>query len=416
MTESVSRVRRGLMQGGAAVTALGALGFPAISRGQADAIRIGHLTPLTGFLGPLGEYAVMGVKLAVEEINTAGGVMGRKIELLTEDSVNPQTASTKAERLIERDKVVAIIGEISSASGLAIAQVAQRNRTLFFNTGCNSDELRGKSCNRYMFHTEAANTMYVYTAGQALLRDGMVKGKKWYSLTADYAFGHDLLKAAKRFMQANGGEFAADELVPTDAADFSAYLLKIRNAKPDIVVSNLAGAQITNFMKQYMEYGLPYPVAGFGFDTAVAWGAGKGNVTGIWPLVWDSQVKTPSGQKFTDAFTKKYGKPPENQAWGDYNAMKIVAQAMTETKSIESAKLVEHFEKEAKFPLMKTRDGYFRKVDHQMMHEMYTVKAIPAAQLKNDYDIFTSSPPVPSANEPLDVIATQGDEIECKMA
>ena len=295
MTESVSRVRRGLMQGGAAVTALGALGFPAISRGQADAIRIGHLTPLTGFLGPLGEYAVMGVKLAVEEINTAGGVMGRKIELLTEDSVNPQTASTKAERLIERDKVVAIIGEISSASGLAIAQVAQRNRTLFFNTGCNSDELRGKSCNRYMFHTEAANTMYVYAAGQALLRDGMVKGKKWYSLTADYAFGHDLLKAAKRFMQANGGEFAADELVPTDAADFSAYLLKIRNAKPDIVVSNLAGAQITNFMKQYMEYGLPYPVAGFGFDTAVAWGAGKGNVTGIWPLVWDSQVKTPSG-------------------------------------------------------------------------------------------------------------------------
>ena len=104
MTESVSRVRRGLMQGGAAVTALGALGFPAISRGQADAIRIGHLTPLTGFLGPLGEYAVMGVKLAVEEINTAGGVMGRKIELLTEDSVNPQTASTKAERLIERGK------------------------------------------------------------------------------------------------------------------------------------------------------------------------------------------------------------------------------------------------------------------------------------------------------------------------
>ena len=71
MTHSVSRVRRGLMQGGAAAAALGALGFPAISRGQSDSIRIGHLTPLTGFLGPLGEYAVMGVKLAVEEINTA---------------------------------------------------------------------------------------------------------------------------------------------------------------------------------------------------------------------------------------------------------------------------------------------------------------------------------------------------------
>ena len=84
----------------------------------------------------------------------------------------------------------------------------------------------------------------------------MVKGKKWFSLTADYAFGHDLLKVAKRFMEANGGQFAADELVPTDATDFSPFLLKIRNAKPDLVVSNLAGNQITNFLKQYSEFGL----------------------------------------------------------------------------------------------------------------------------------------------------------------
>src|SRR6266536_3496131 len=209
MKQPFSNVRRGIIQAGAAAAALGALGFPAISRGQADAVRFGHLTPRTGFLGPLGEYAVMGVNLAVEEINAAGGVTGRKVELIAEDSVNPQTASTKAERLIERDKVVAIIGEISSASGLAIAQVAQRNRTLFFNTGCNSDELRGKACNRFMFHTEAANSMYVGAEGQALLRDGMVKGKKWYSLTADYAFGHDLLKVAKRFMAKNGADFVA---------------------------------------------------------------------------------------------------------------------------------------------------------------------------------------------------------------
>ncbi len=415
MNDSTSRVRRGVLKAGAAAATLGALGFPAISRGQAEGIRIGHLTPLTGFLGPLGEYAVMGVNLAVDEINASGGVMGRKIDLIAEDSVNPQTASTKAERLIERDKVVAIIGEISSASGLAIAQVAQRNRILFFNTGCNSDELRGKACNRYMFHTEAANTMYVYAAGQALLRDGMVKGKRWYSLTADYAFGHDLLKAAKRFMAANGAEFAADELVPTDAADFSAYLLKIRNAKPDIVISNLAGAQITNFMKQYMEYGLPYPVGGFGFDTAVAWGAGKGNVTGIWPLVWDSQVKSASAQKFTEAFTKKYGKPPENQAWGDYMSTKHVAQAMNEIKSTDSTKLVEHLEKGAKFDLMKAREGYYRNWDHQLMQEMYTIRFKPASEVKDKWDLFTLSPPVPAANQSLEVIAPTREDNDCTM-
>src|SRR6476660_4587689 len=129
-----NRRRRALLQGSAAATALGSLGFPAIVKSQAEPIRFGHLTPRTGFLGPLGEYAVMGVTLAVEEINAAGGVMGRKIELIAEDSVNPQTASTKAARLIERDKCVAIIGEISSASGLAIAQVAHRFRTLSATT------------------------------------------------------------------------------------------------------------------------------------------------------------------------------------------------------------------------------------------------------------------------------------------
>jgi branched-chain amino acid transport system substrate-binding protein len=411
----VSHRRRRLLKTAGAAAALGSLGFPAIVRSQAETVRIGHLTPRTGFLGPLGEYAVMGVTLAVEEINAAGGILGRKIELIAEDSVNPQTASTKAERLIERDKCVAIIGEISSASGLAIAQVAQRNRILFFNTGCNSDELRGKSCNRYMFHTEAANSMYVAAEGQALLRAGMVKGKKWYSLTADYAFGHDLLKVAKRFMAANGGEFAADELVPTDVADFSPYLLKIRNAKPDMVVSNLAGNQIGNFMKQYLEFGLPFPVAGFGFDTAVAWGVGKGNVLGTWPLVWDAQVKTPSSQRFVEAFVKKYGKPPENQAWGDYLSTKHVSQAMNEIKSTDSTKVVEHLEKGAKFDILKTREGYYRDWDHQLMQQMYTLTFKPEAEVKDRWELFTLSEAVPAANQSLEILAPTKTENSCTM-
>ena len=415
MDQPQSNSRRNVVRAAGVAGALTAIGFPAIVRSQADAVRLGHLTPLTGFLGALGEYAVMGVKLAVDEINAAGGINGRKVDLIAEDSVNPQTASTKAERLIERDKVVAIVGEISSASGLAIAQVAQRNRTLFFNTGCNSDELRGKSCNRYMFHTEAANSMYVGAAGQALLRDGLVKGKKWYSLTADYAFGHDLLKVAKRFMQANGGEFAADELVPTNVADFSPYLLKIRNAKPDLVISNLAGVQITNFMKQYLEFGLPFPLAGFGFDTASAWGAGKGNVAGIWPLVWDSQVKSPTAQRFTAAFTKKYGKPPENQAWGDYLSTKHLAQAMNDIKSTDSTKVAEHMEKGARFDVLKTREGYYRAWDHQLMQQMYTITFKPEAQVKDKWELFNLSAPVPADNESLEILAPTREENPCTM-
>src|SRR4051812_49144447 len=232
MSERKGISRRTVLKGALAGAAAGIAGFPFISYGQSDVIRIGHLTPRTGFLGPLGEYAVQAMDMAVGEINAARGGMGRKLDLLKEDSVNPQTASVKAERMIERDKVACIIGEISSASALTIAQVAARTQTLFINTGANSDQLRGTSCNKYMFHIESQNSMYVKTCGRSLLAQGLVRGKKWFSLTADYAFGHDLLRVAKKFMEANGGQFAADKLVPTDVTDFSPLLLEIRNAKP----------------------------------------------------------------------------------------------------------------------------------------------------------------------------------------
>ncbi|MFL5036906.1 MAG: ABC transporter substrate-binding protein [Microvirga sp.] len=406
--------RRTLLKSAAGSAALAGIGMPAVVTAQADAIRIGHLTPLTGFLGPLGEYAQMGVKLAQEEVNAAGGVMGRKIELVMEDSVNPQTASAKAERIIERDKVAMIIGEISSASGLAIGQVANRLKTVFINTGCNSDALRGVSCNPYMFHIEAANSMYVEGVGNYFLRENLVKGKKWYTLTADYAFGHDLAKVARKFLEKHGGTLAADELVPTDATDFSPYLLKIRQARPDIVASNLAGNQITNFIKQYAEYGLPFPVVGFGFDTAVAWGAGKGNFSGIWPLVWHHLVDTPSSKKYVEAFSKKYGKPPENQSWGDYNSLKIVAQSMNEIKSADPQKLAEHLRKGAKFDVGKAREAYFRAYDNQMIMEMYAVRAKEASKMKDQWDIYDPLGSVPGPNEDMEVLAPPKDGT-CKM-
>jgi len=401
--------RRTLIKSAAGSALIAGIGMPALVKAQAEAIRIGHLTPLTGFLGTLGEYAVMGIKLATEEVNAAGGVMGRKIELVMEDSVNPQTASAKAERLVERDKVAMIIGEISSASALAIGQVANRMKTVFINTGANSDALRGVSCNQYMFHIEAANSMYVEGVGSYLLRDNLVKGKKWYTLTADYAFGHDLARVAKKFLEKHGGQLVGDELVPTDVTDFSPYLLKIRQAQPDIVASNLAGNQITNFLKQYNEYGLKFPVAGFGFDTAVAWGAGKGNFFGIWPLVWHHLVDTPSSKKYVAAFQQKYGKPPENQSWGDYNSLKIVAQSMNETKSADPQKLAEHLRKGAKFDVMKAREAYFRPYDNQMIMEMYAVRAKDVSKMKDQWDIYDALGTVPGPNEDMEILAPPKD-------
>jgi branched-chain amino acid transport system substrate-binding protein len=407
--------RRTLLKTGAAFAGASTLGFPAIVRAEEAKIKIGHLTPLTGFLGALGTYATLGMKLAVEEINQAGGVMGRQLDVMSEDSVNPATAATKAQRMLEQDGAAVLIGEINSASALTIMQVADRNKRLFLQTGARSDALRGKNCNKYTFHMDIPNTVMVNTVGKALLRQDMVKDKKFFTLTADYIFGHDLLAAAKRFFDANQGNLIGDELIATDVTDFSPYLLKIRQAKPDVVCSNLAGNQVTTLIKQYAEFDLPYPIVGFNLNTADAWAAGDGNLSGTWPTVWYHTLDVPASKAFVANFIKKYGKPPENHAWIEYVSFKIMAQAMNETKSTDTDKLIAYFEKETEFDILKARKAHFRAWDHQLMQEAYPFSVRPKGQAKDQWDFIALGAALPAAGEPLESLAPTKEQNPCSL-
>jgi branched-chain amino acid transport system substrate-binding protein len=407
--------RRTLLKASAAFAGASAIGFPAIVRAQADKIRIGHLTPLTGFLGALGAYAQLGIRMAAEEINASGGVMGRQLDILSEDSVNPATASTKAQRMLDQDGVAFLMGEINSASALTIMQVAERNKRLFMQIGARSDALRGKNCNKYTFHVDIPNTVMVNAVGKALVREKMVKDKKFFTLTADYIFGHDLLNAAKRFFAANQGNLIGDELVATDVTDFSPYLLKIRQARPDVVCSNLAGNQVTTLIKQYAEFGLPYPIVGFNLNTADAWGAGDGNLSGTWPTVWYHTLDVPASKTFVANFIKKNGKPPENHAWIEYVTLKIMAQAINETKSTETDKLIAYLEKETEFDILKARKAHFRSWDHQLMQEAYPFTVKPKGQAKDQWDFIALGAAVPDANEPLESLAPTREQNPCSL-
>jgi branched-chain amino acid transport system substrate-binding protein len=293
--------------------------------------------------------------------------------------------------------------------------VAARNKKLFMSIGARSDGLRNKDCNRYTFHVDIPVTVMVNAAGEALLREGWVKGKKIFALTSDYVFGHDLSRAAKNFFTRNGGNVIGDELVPTDLTDFSPQLLKIRQAKPDLIATNLGGNQVTNFVKQYSEFGLTYPVAGFNLNTADAWGAGEGNLGGYWPTVWHHELKTPGSQAFVEKFTKKYNRIPENHAWIEYISLKIIAQAITATKSVDTDKLITYFESEAQFDILKARKAYFRSWDHQLMQEAYPFTVKPKGQAKNKQDFLLFGDAVPGANDPLDKLAPARAESTCKM-
>ena len=405
--------RRAVLKGGAALAGAYALGFPSIARSQTDKIKIGHLTPLTGFLGALGAYAQLGLRMAEEEINASGGVTGRQLEIISEDSVNPATGATKAQRMLDQDGVAFLMGEINSAVAATIMQVAARNKRLFLQIGARSDALRGKNCNRYTFHVDIPSAVMVNSVGKALVRDGMMKDKKFFTLTADYLFGHDLAASARRFFNENGGNLIGDDLVATDVTDFSPYLLKIRQAKPDIVCSNLAGNQVTNLIKQYAEFGLPFPIVGFNLNTADAWAAGEGNLSGTWPTVWYHTLDVPASKTFVANFIKKYGKPPENHAWIEYISLKIMAQAIAETKGTDTDKLVEYFEKEPQFDLLKSRKGYFRKWDHQLMQEAYPFTVKAKGQAKDQWDFLELGGAIPAPNESLEVIALTQQQNPC---
>jgi len=305
------------------------------------------------------------------------------------------------------------MGEINSASAKTIMQVAARNKRLFLQIGARSDVLRGKDCNRYTFHVDIPVTVMVNAAGQALLRDGHIKGKRIFCLTSDYLFGHDLAKAAKAFIAANGGTIVGDELTATDTTDFSPFLLKIRQAKPDLVATNLGGNQVTNFVKQYAEFGLPYPIAGFNLNTADAWAAGEGNLAGIWPTVWHHDLDTPGTKAFVAAFRQKYGKPPENHAWIEYVSLKIMAQAMNATKSVDTEKLIKFFESQAEFDLLKARKGYFRSWDHQLIQEAFPFTVKPKGQAKDKWDFLAFGAAVPAANQPLESINPSKEQNAC---
>ena len=411
----VSR-RQFLKTAGLATAAAGAadMFFPAVVRAE-EPIRIGQIIPFTGFLGAIGEYGKQGATLAVEELNEKGGVLGRKLELITEDEANPGVAVQKARKLIEKDRVVAIEGTVSSASCLAVGDEVQRAKVLLINAGSNSDEIRSKRCHRFVFSTEGCNTQYVSAIGNWLIKERKVS--RWYFLTSDYAFGHDLLRVARNLLMANKGTELGSDLAPTGTTDFSQYITKMKAAKPDLIFHNLAGADVTNFLKQYAESGMTIEVAGGVIDSAFAWPVGE-SLRGHFPIIWWQELNNPASRAWAARYVKRWGRPPDNQAYGDYVAVHAIAQAIDKAKSTDSAKLVRALEGHtltAAMDGLKGRPMTFRAWDHQLLQPMYVVAAKDKAKWKDKWDIFEIIGEVPGPTASLEDIAIPKAESQCQL-
>ena len=246
MTVGMSRLavtRRGALLGA------GALAMPYVAR-AAEPIRIGVLLAKTGQIAPQTEYLAQGTYLALEE--RGNKIMGQPAELVWLDEPSPQGATQNMQKLVQENKVCAILGGSLSSNALAEEATAAQLKIPFVCDNAAATEITGKNCNRYTFRLNTP----VLVQSRMLAPYALGYGKKWYFITASFAFGQDILRSSRELLKQAGGTEAGIDEVPLNTADFSSFILKIRQAQPDVVLGGLSAGDLSTFLKQWNELGM----------------------------------------------------------------------------------------------------------------------------------------------------------------
>ena len=404
----------GTVTGVTAGLAVSAATAPARAQAPASVgrtLKIGHITPRTGFLGQTGAYDAMGINMAVDEWNANAKPGQAKFEVIAEDSVNPGVAIQKATKLVEKDKVDFLMGEISSASAVAIMQVAQKFKKLYFNTGANSDELRQAKCNRYSFHVESSNSQMILSTGRYLLKNKKVN--RWYFITPDYTYGYDCYNLANGILKKEGGTHLGQDLVPTGTTDYSSYILKIKAANPDLVFTSLAGNDMAMFVKQLNEFGLKCDLGLSHMETVAVWSTGKDALRGVGSAVYYFKLPGAESEGLVQRFYNRYGKPPDDCVWKAFIALRALTLAIEKTGGTDTNKIIQFLESGYEFDIMKSRKGRFTPYDHQLLMELYVLKPKPKDKITDDWDLVDIDSTQPEPSEPLEAIHVTKEDNKC---
>ena len=319
--------RRALVRGAAQIAAFGAVSAPFIVSARGDVpIKIGMLLAKTGVATEQGQYLSQGTYLALEQASNT--VLGRPCEVVWLDDPDPQTGQQNITKLIDQEQVIAVVGGSTSATTLAEAALANRRKIPFFANTAAAREVTGKNCNRYTFRIKATAPVFA----RALAPYLTTIGKKWYFITASYAYGQDMHRSMEALLQEAGGTVVGADETPIGTVDFSSFMLKIRQSNPDVVFAGVPAADLSNFLKQYNEIGFKgkIPLASLGVATSDMWAVGNDVLTGIYTTQWyyNDPSNSADEKEFTSAFLTKYGKPPADGAWMGWASMKLLLGAI----------------------------------------------------------------------------------------
>jgi branched-chain amino acid transport system substrate-binding protein len=314
----------------------------------ADAVKIGLDNPLTGSYAANGKNELDGCRLALEEINAKGGILGRPVELLVEDSTSGDAgvAVQKARKLIDSDKVDFLLGNVNSALALAMAQVSNEKGVLHIVPGGHTDAITGSSCHWNVFRVCNTTQMEANAVAGALVKE---YGKKFYYITPDYAFGHTLETGLVKAIGALGGERVGGDLTPLGSVDFSSYLIKAQAANPDVIMFLVQGDDMLNALKQAVQFGLEkrLHLAGAQQELEPLEGLPPEARIGTWVMEWYwNQPGAPHVAEFVEATKKRTGRVPTARTWFGYLSTWTCALAAHDAKSlnaVDMAKALQDF-------------------------------------------------------------------------
>jgi branched-chain amino acid transport system substrate-binding protein len=381
--------RRRVVKSGLALAGARFAGPFVIPARAAEAVRIGLDNPLTGPVASLGKNELIGCQMAVDEINAKGGILGRPVELIVEDSTSGDagTAVMKARKLIDRDKIDFLLGNDNSALALAMAQVSNEKSILHIVPGGHTDAVTGSSCHWNVFRVCNTTQMEANAVASALVKDF---GKKFYYITPDYAFGHTLEAAMTKAIAALGGERVGGDLTPLGTVDFSSYLIKAQAANPDVIVFLVPGDDMLNAMKQAVQFGLQNKVhlAGAHQEMEPLEGLPPEARIGVWVMEWYwNQPGVPHVAEFVEATKKRTGRAPTARTWFGYVSVWTCALAAAKAnslKALDMAKALQDFHLPPEVALG-PNPAFYRAGQNQLLASLFVGEAQAKGSAPDDF-------------------------------
>ncbi|OGP87851.1 MAG: hypothetical protein A2157_10600 [Deltaproteobacteria bacterium RBG_16_47_11] len=390
MSRSKSWTRRQFLKtaGATAVAVGGTTGFPTILKyalGETP-IKLGAVCSMSGTMSILGQDMIDASMLAEEQINAKGGIIGRKLQILARDDAgNVGLSTTRTKELIEKDKVNFLAGANLGSTVIAQLEQVLPHKNVMYIANAMSDPITAvPAFSRRMFHSDITP----YMMGQTIARYTAEKlGKRWYFLMADYAWGWQNYEAYAKVLAEYKGENLGISPHPLGTKDFSPYIGKIMAANPEVLIQIAPGFDQVNAFKQLREFGAfdkMKIVTGLympGTIWAVGWEV-IADSTGGATFYWEA----PETKEVSDAFWKKFNRPPTDDALSQYEAVREICSAVERAKSMDVEKLIKAMEGH-KFKWAKTEE-WWRPCDHQAIQDVYILEPKKPSGQFSKYDCF----------------------------